>query len=74
MPKLPSKISVDSLGPLIDELTKDNPNPLKVKKMMEDQGLHYSDDHIQQMGLVLSMMSDLKLQGRRKKQAELADA
>lgn len=73
MPKPQSKITVESLEPLIEELTKDKPNAHKVKKMMVDQGLQYTSDHIQQMGMVLSVMSGLTTATRQKKSAELAD-
>ena len=71
MPKLHSQISVESLEPLIDELTKDKPNSARVKKLMHTNGLEYSSDPIQQMSCVLEMMSDiapgLALKARRKK-------
>ena len=72
MPKRQSKISIESLEPLIEELTKDKPNTTKVKKMMMDQGLCYTNDPIQQMSLVLSAMTGLSSQICRKKSTEMA--
>lgn len=74
MPKLHSQISVESLEPLIAELTKDKPNSAKVKKMMQSHGLEYTADPIQQMSCVLEVMSDvapgLALRARRKKTSQ----
>ena len=77
MPKLHSQISVESLEPLIAELTKEKPNTTRVKKLMLDHGLEYTNDPIQQMSCVLDIMSDVApamvMKSRRKKspQADL---
>ena len=74
MPKLHSQISVESLEPLIAELTKDKPNTAKVKKLMLNHGLEYTNDPIQQMSCVLGVMSEvapgLALRSRRKKDSQ----
>lgn len=71
MPKLHSQISVESLEPLIAELTKDRPNSARVKKLMQSHGLEYTNDPIQQMSCVLEVMSDvapgISSKARRKK-------
>ncbi len=69
-PKLISKLTVESLEPLIEELIKDKPSSTKIKKMMMDQGLEYTSDPIQQMSLVLTAMSSVAPEVRRKKSTE----
>jgi len=50
-------ISFESLQSLIEELTKVKPNQARVKKLMQANGLEYTSDSIQQMSLVLTLMS-----------------
>lgn len=70
IPKLISKVTIESLEPLIEELIKDKPNTMKIKKMMMDQGLPFTSDPIQQMSVVLTAMSSVAPQIRRKKSTE----
>ena len=49
---------------LVDELMKDHPDQAKVRKLMQKQGLAYTQDPIAQMSLVLKSMGD---QGRKPK-------
>jgi hypothetical protein len=57
MQKPAGKINIQSLEPLIQELTKLNPSALKVKKMMLEQGIPFSEDPIQQLSTVLTFMN-----------------
>jgi hypothetical protein len=57
MPKNTPKIDLQSLELLILELTKESPSSLKVKKMMLEQGLPFSQDPIQQLSTVLTVMN-----------------
>lgn len=57
MPKNTPKINLQTLESLIQELTKESPSTLKVKKMMLEQGLPFSQDPIQQMSTVLTVMN-----------------
>lgn len=45
------------LESLINELVKDKPNQVMVKKMMLGQGIPYSSDPVIQLGTVLSLMN-----------------
>jgi hypothetical protein len=51
--------SVEDLQLLIEELTKERPNQVRVKKLMQANGIPYSPDSIQQMSTVLTLMSHL---------------
>ena len=62
--------SVEALKVLIEELTKDRPNQAKVKKSMLENGLNYTSDPIQQMSLVLSLMSQISPDIRKSKLKE----
>ncbi len=70
MPKVTTKLTIESLEPLIEELMKDKPSSPKLKKMMMDQGLQYTTDPIQQMSVVLSAMAAMTPKIRRKKSTE----
>lgn len=57
--KLPDNLTVFSkeLQGLVDELTKDEPNKAKIKKLMTACGLPYSTNPIHQLSTVLNSVS-----------------
>ncbi len=65
---------VHNLDTLIDELVKTKPNQQQVKKLMEEVGLAYSANRIDQMQTVLQFMATnstyKKLQKMKQKVAE----
>jgi hypothetical protein len=65
MPKTTSQINLQSLEPLIHELTKETPSSLKVKKMMQEQGIPFSPDPIQQLSTVLTLMNSTPVKKMR---------
>lgn len=64
------KISFESLEGLISELTKEKPSQGKVKKLMLENGLEYTPDSIQQMSVVLALMSKMSPDARKQKSKE----
>lgn len=70
---LSTELSVEMLEPLIVELTKEKPNASKVKSLMLSTGLDYTTDPIQQMSCVLTAMSDISGQIKRRKRSEMVD-
>lgn len=54
------KDSFEKMQALVSELSKVRPNQEKVKKMMEEQGLPYTTDLIEQMSSVLMAVSQSK--------------
>jgi hypothetical protein len=63
-------VSVEALQSLIEELTKDRPNQARVKKGMFENGLEYTADPIQQMSVVLALMSQVSPDIRKAKLKE----
>lgn len=53
---------------LVGELTKNRPNQKKVKKLMQEQGLDYSTDPVEQMTRVLSAVSQINKFKKQKRQ------
>lgn len=53
---------------LVEELTKNRPNQNKVKKLMQEQGLDYSADPVEQMTRVLSAVSQINKFKKQKRQ------
>jgi uncharacterized protein (DUF885 family) len=64
------QVSFEALTSLIQELTKDKPNQTRVKKLMQENGLEYTNDSIQQMSTVLGMMSNLPVEIKKRKAKE----
>lgn len=56
--------SVENLDSLIEELTKNKPDQKKIKLMMEQVGLKYSSDSIEQMNMVLQFMSSSQIKAK----------
>ncbi len=65
-------VSFETLHPLIDELTKEKPNQARVKKLMLENGLAYTNDSIAQMSVVLGLMSQFPLDSKKRKTKEKA--
>ncbi|PIS10740.1 MAG: hypothetical protein COT73_07755 [Bdellovibrio sp. CG10_big_fil_rev_8_21_14_0_10_47_8] len=67
------KVDIASLELLIEELTKEKPNQSQIKKLMAANGMDYVSDPIQQMSLVLALMSKMTshLIEKKEKKAEL---
>ena len=63
-------VSFESLQNLIDELTKGKPSQAKVRRLMQENGLDYTTDSIQQMSSVLTLMSQLTFEAKKKKSKE----
>jgi hypothetical protein len=64
------QVSFEALTSLIQELTKDKPSQARVKKLMQENGLEYTNDSIQQMSTVLGMMSNLPVEVKKRKAKE----
>ena len=65
-------VSFETLTSLITELTKDKPNQIRVKKLMQENGLEYTNDSIQQMSTVLGLMSNIPVELKKIKAKEKA--
>jgi hypothetical protein len=65
-------VSYETLSSLIEELTKDKPNQTRVKKLMHENGLEYTNDSIAQMNTVLGLMSHCQLEPKKRKTKEKA--
>lgn len=65
-------VSFETLTSLITELTKDKPNQIRVKKLMQENGLEYTNDSIQQMSTVLGLMSNIPVELKKRKAKEKA--
>lgn len=61
--------SVDNLNSLIEELIKSKPDQKKIKLMMEEAGLKYTPDNIDQMNTVLQFMSSSNFNSGGKQKA-----
>jgi len=66
------EVSFETLKSLIQELTKDKPSQARVKKLMQENGLEYTNDSIQQMSTVLSLMSHFPVEAKKRKTKEKA--
>lgn len=66
------QVSVEALKSLIQELTKEKPSQTRVKKLMQENGLEYTNDSIQQMSSVLSLMSNFPVETKKRKTKEKA--
>jgi hypothetical protein len=62
--------SFETLQVLIEELTKDKPSQTRVRKLMQQNGLEYTPDSIQQMSSVLVLMSKMSPDVRKNKHKE----
>lgn len=65
-------VSFATLTSLIEELIKDKPNQTRVKKLMQENGLEYTNDSIAQMNTVLVLMSHIQLEPQKRKTKEKA--
>ncbi len=65
-------VSFETLKSLITELTKDKPSQVRVKKLMQENGLEYTNDSIQQMSSVLALMSQFPVEVKKRKTKEKA--
>jgi hypothetical protein len=65
-------VSFETLKSLIIELTKDKPSQVRVKKLMQENGLEYTNDSIQQMSSVLALMSQIPAEAKKRKTKEKA--
>ncbi len=63
-------VSFETLTSLIEELTKDKPNQSRVKKLMQENGIEYTNDSIAQMNTVLGLMSHIQLEPTKKRKSK----
>lgn len=66
-----TSISKKSLEFLVEELLKDHPSQLMIKKLMAENNIPYNSDPIIQMSQVLSVMNSKNLVNRRKGDKEI---
>lgn len=60
-----------NLQNLIAELLKERPNKEKIKELMNQSGLKYTSDPIEQMSTVLSMMQSTPIKMKKEKVQEV---
>ena len=60
-----------NLQNLIEELLKERPNKEKIKDLMNQSGLKYTSDPIEQMSTVLSMMQSTPIKMKKEKVQEV---